>query len=269
MATEYQITLTPSGNTFRVAGDETVLDAALRQGIGLPYGCRNGACGSCKGTIVSGDFDYGNYQARTLTEEAVAGIWAEVLGLERVGVEDNFFELGGHSLLAMQIVSRLRGALSVELPLRELFAAPTIAGLSARLAALRAGAQSAPAAPPLVSSETSEPAELSFAQQRLWFLDQIAPGGAAYIMPGALELNGTPGLMLLGWASVAGATSYNIQFSLATTADRHWDLLTTSKVSKASLPGMIIGQLYAFRVAAVGGANGQSPWSAEVVRMAA
>ena len=69
MATEYQITLTPSGNTFRVAGDETVLDAALRQGIGLPYGCRNGACGSCKGSIVSGDFDYGSYQTRTLTDE--------------------------------------------------------------------------------------------------------------------------------------------------------------------------------------------------------
>ena len=69
MATEYQITLTPSGHTFRVASDETILDAALRQGIGLPYGCRNGACGSCKGSIVSGDFDYGSYQARTLTND--------------------------------------------------------------------------------------------------------------------------------------------------------------------------------------------------------
>ncbi len=69
MTTEYQITLTPSGNVFRVAADETVLDAALRQGIGLPYGCRNGACGSCKGTIIAGEFDYGTYQARTLNEE--------------------------------------------------------------------------------------------------------------------------------------------------------------------------------------------------------
>jgi CDP-4-dehydro-6-deoxyglucose reductase len=69
MATEFQITLTPSGNTFRVAGDETILDAALRQGIGLPYGCRNGACGSCKGSIISGDFDYGSYQERTLSNE--------------------------------------------------------------------------------------------------------------------------------------------------------------------------------------------------------
>ena len=71
---EFQITLQPSGHTFTVAGDETILDAALRQGIGLPYGCRNGACGSCKGKIVSGEFDYGVYQERTLRpEEKAAG----------------------------------------------------------------------------------------------------------------------------------------------------------------------------------------------------
>jgi CDP-4-dehydro-6-deoxyglucose reductase len=69
MTNEFQITLAPSGNTFRAAADETVLDAAIRQGIGLPYGCRNGACGSCKGTIISGEFDYGVHQERTLTAE--------------------------------------------------------------------------------------------------------------------------------------------------------------------------------------------------------
>jgi CDP-4-dehydro-6-deoxyglucose reductase, E3 len=71
---EYQITLSPSGNTFKAAADETILEAALRQGIGLPYGCRNGACGSCKGKLVSGEFDYGVYQERTLRpEEKAAG----------------------------------------------------------------------------------------------------------------------------------------------------------------------------------------------------
>ncbi len=71
---EYQITLSPSGNTFKAAADETILEAALRQGIGLPYGCRNGACGSCKGKLVSGEFDYGVYQERTLrAEEKAAG----------------------------------------------------------------------------------------------------------------------------------------------------------------------------------------------------
>lgn len=71
---EYEVTLQPSGNRFTVKEDETVLDAALRQGIGMPYGCRNGACGSCKGKLVSGEFDYGNYQERTLRpEEKAAG----------------------------------------------------------------------------------------------------------------------------------------------------------------------------------------------------
>ncbi len=70
--TEYQVTLQPSGHTFKVAIDETILDAALRQGIGLPYGCRNGACGSCKGKIVSGEFDFGVYQERTLRAEEKA-----------------------------------------------------------------------------------------------------------------------------------------------------------------------------------------------------
>jgi CDP-4-dehydro-6-deoxyglucose reductase, E3 len=71
---EYQITLAPSGNTFKAAADETILEAALRQGIGLPYGCRNGACGSCKGKLVSGEFNYGAYQERTLRpEEKAAG----------------------------------------------------------------------------------------------------------------------------------------------------------------------------------------------------
>jgi CDP-4-dehydro-6-deoxyglucose reductase, E3 len=72
MTTEFTVTLKPSGNTFQARQDETILEAALRQGIGLPYGCRNGACGSCKGTLVSGDFDYGSYQERTLREEEKA-----------------------------------------------------------------------------------------------------------------------------------------------------------------------------------------------------
>lgn len=71
---EYQVTLQPSGHRFQVADDETVLEAALRQGVGLPYGCRNGACGSCKGQLAAGRLDYGIYQERTLRpEEKAAG----------------------------------------------------------------------------------------------------------------------------------------------------------------------------------------------------
>ncbi|HQY72004.1 MAG TPA: condensation domain-containing protein, partial [Pseudomonadales bacterium] len=127
---------------------------------------------------------------RSETERQIAEIWQQVLRLERVGVHDDFFELGGHSLLATQVVSRVRQALGAELPLRVLFAAPTVSALGERLAALLAGPQSALAAPPLVASDEAGPAKLSFAQQRLWILDQMAPGGSAYVMTGALELDG-------------------------------------------------------------------------------
>ena len=113
-----------------------------------------------------------------------------MLGVERVGVEDNFFELGGHSLLAMQVVSRVRQALCVELPLRDLFAAPTISRLGSRIEALRAEPRPVLTVPPLEATAEAGPAELSFSQQRLWVLDQIEPGGAAYIIAGALELRG-------------------------------------------------------------------------------
>ena len=83
-------------------------------------------------------------------------------------------------------------------------------------------------------------------------------------------LNGTPGEAVLNWEQVAVARGYNIQFSLATTPDRHWDLVATvGVVGTATLPGLMLGQVYAFQVAAVGGASGQSPWSLEVTRMAA
>jgi amino acid adenylation domain-containing protein len=126
---------------------------------------------------------------RTPTEEVVAGIWADVLRLERVGVEESFFDLGGHSLLATRMVSRVRGSLGVELPLRAVFEAPTVAGLAARVdGLLREGAGLE--GPPLVPVPRDRPLPLSFAQQRLWFLDRLDPGSPAYNMPFPLRLAG-------------------------------------------------------------------------------
>ena len=114
---------------------------------------------------------------RTPTEETLAAIWADVLKLDRVGIHDAFFDLGGHSLLAMQVISRVRNAFQTELPLRALFEAPTIEGLSSEIAKKLDGiVERAQTAIPHRTS--GGPAPLSFAQQRLWFLDQLEPDSA-------------------------------------------------------------------------------------------
>ncbi|HEY7215938.1 MAG TPA: amino acid adenylation domain-containing protein, partial [Thermoanaerobaculia bacterium] len=129
---------------------------------------------------------------RTPVEEVIAGIWAELLRVDRVGAADNFFELGGHSLLATQVRSRLRAAFGAEIPLRTLFEAPALADLAGRVEmARRTG--SVPPAPPLLPMDPRlrvEPLPLSFAQQRLWFIDRLEPGTALYNMPGALRAEG-------------------------------------------------------------------------------
>jgi amino acid adenylation domain-containing protein len=126
---------------------------------------------------------------RTPAEELLAGIWAQVLGRDAVGVHDDFFALGGHSLLATRVAARVRQAFGVELPLRAMFEASTVAGLAERIAGLAAGAHDAP--PPLVAVARDGGAPASFAQQRLWFLDRLDPQNAAYALPAALRLRGT------------------------------------------------------------------------------
>ncbi|HEX6041561.1 condensation domain-containing protein, partial [Longimicrobium sp.] len=126
---------------------------------------------------------------RTPTETALAGTWAELLRVERVGAADGFFALGGHSLLATRLVSRVRAVFGVELPLRALFEAPTVAGLAARVDALaRDGA--APQAPPVVPVPRGGPLPLSFSQERLWVLQRLEPASGAYNLPVALRLRG-------------------------------------------------------------------------------
>jgi amino acid adenylation domain-containing protein len=127
---------------------------------------------------------------RTPAEEVVAGIWREVLGLPRVSRSADFFELGGHSLLATQVVSRLRAATGAELSVREMFQAPTVAALAAALeTSLSAGASTA-AAPPIGRAPRTPAPPLSFAQERLWFLDRLSPGNAGYHIPLVLRAEG-------------------------------------------------------------------------------
>ncbi|MES1244335.1 MAG: amino acid adenylation domain-containing protein, partial [Acidobacteriota bacterium] len=126
---------------------------------------------------------------RDETEEALAAIFAEVLGIERVGVHDDFFALGGHSLLAVRAQSRIRerlgSRLGLEVPLGAFFHSPTVARLRASLAPVRNPLPPIPARP---EGRTRFP--LSFAQERLWFLQRIAPESAAYHLAGAARLQG-------------------------------------------------------------------------------
>jgi amino acid adenylation domain-containing protein/non-ribosomal peptide synthase protein (TIGR01720 family) len=122
-------------------------------------------------------------------EEAIAGIFAEVLKVPEISAHTGFFELGGHSLLAAQVTARVRDALGVELPLRALFEDDTPAGLAAAVQALAAGGRGV-APPPLTRAPAGGPASLSFAQERLWFLDQLEGGSAAYMVPLSIRLAG-------------------------------------------------------------------------------
>ncbi|MFL5380981.1 MAG: amino acid adenylation domain-containing protein, partial [Longimicrobiaceae bacterium] len=133
------------------------------------------------------------------TEQAVAAIWAEVLGAERVGGRDHFFDLGGHSLLGTRVVSRIREVLAVELPLRALFEAPTLAELAARIELERRAGEGA-VLPPLVPVAREAPLPLSFAQERLWFLHQMEPEDTSYNGPWPSRLRGVLDASALEWA---------------------------------------------------------------------
>jgi amino acid adenylation domain-containing protein len=132
----------------------------------------------------------GSYVApRTPTEEALASIWREVLNLEQVGVHDNFFELGGHSLLAIQVVARLARLLKLDLPLHRFFETATISALAAELQKML-GAGETGDVRSMVPLPRTDNLPLSFAQQRLWFLDRLLPNKAAYNILRIWQLRG-------------------------------------------------------------------------------
>ena len=160
---------------------------------------------------------------RSQAEEAMAGIWSELLDIEKIGAYDNFFELGGHSLLATQLISRIRNRFDAEMPVRAVFEAPTLAELAQRATIATRSLQT----PPIVPVSRAGELPLSFAQQRLWFLDQLEPHSAAYNVPEVIRTTGRLDISALNRA-------------LQTMIERHEILRTTFKMDSGGDPMVTI-----------------------------
>ncbi|AKJ29466.1 non-ribosomal peptide synthetase [Caldimonas brevitalea] len=167
-------------------------------------------------------------------EQQIAAVWSELLELEPVGVHDNFFELGGHSLVATQVVTRLRRRFDVELPVRELFAAPTVAGLALAVKRQR-GQPAAPGLAPIEPLAERDALPLSYAQQRLWFLAQLDPDDVSYHIAGVLKMAGR--LDVEAWASAFAAlqTRHEVLRSRMPTDTAGRPRLVVEPIARASL----------------------------------
>lgn len=162
---------------------------------------------------------------RTAVEEILVSIWSEVLGVEQVSLFDDFFALGGHSLLATKIITRLRKTFQVELPLQAIFDAPTPLRLSQLIESTGKHHQGIDF-PSLQPGTREKALPLSFAQQRLWFFDQLNPGTPSYNTPMALRLHGT-------------LNAEALEHSLDKLIQRH-EILRTTFVTREGKPIQVI-----------------------------
>ncbi|OBF40115.1 hypothetical protein A5719_14620 [Mycolicibacterium peregrinum] len=189
--------------------------------------------------------DTDHYRApSTATEEILAGIYAQVLGLERVGVDDSFFDLGGDSLSATRLVNAINACLDADLAVRSVFETPTVAGLTRGVHAGAGGRA------PLVARQRPPVIPLSYAQQRLWFLDQLEGPSPTYNMAVALRLSGRLDVGALGQA-------------LADVVNRHESLRTVFRAVDGVPEQLVVAaeQIdFGWRVVDAGG------WSAEDLR---
>ncbi len=135
--------------------------------------------------------------ARTPVEQQLVSIWSEVLGVASPGINDNFFELGGHSLLATQLISRLRLVFNLDLDLKLVFDSPTILEQASFIHLRLADADPSHSSPQILAVPRHDPLPLSFAQQRLWFLNQLDPHSFAYNISCAVLLSGQLNLLAL------------------------------------------------------------------------
>jgi hypothetical protein len=171
--------------------------------------------------VAGGDF----VPPRGPIEEVLAEIWTELLGAEPVGAHDNFFERGGHSLLAVQLLARVRHTFEVDASLKDFLEGPTVSRL-ARIVEQALADGTAPQAPPLVRVERDAPLPASFAQQRLWFLDQLEPGRGSYHIRADVKLVGRLDISAL-------------ERALDEVVRRH-EVLRTTLVSDGGVPHQVI-----------------------------
>jgi amino acid adenylation domain-containing protein len=165
---------------------------------------------------------------RNPTEDLLSSMWMSLLSLPTLSVHDSFFDLGGHSLLATQLISRVRDAFGIEVPLRSLFEHPSVASFARALESARHAHASAAVAGPIERADRRGPLPLSFAQQRLWFLDRLDPMSPLYNISGALELSGRLSLVALEQA-------------LRQVVSRH-EALRTSFRSEGGSPAQLIAR---------------------------